>query len=83
MACAYLPHARPARAGPENSALAGLPEAYFKEQLHDFRSGKRKPAGPDAYLPSQNMLKIAKAMTDAEIDESAKYFAQQKLRRRV
>ena len=29
------------------------------------------------------MLKIAKAMTDAEIDESAKYFAQQKLRRRV
>jgi cytochrome c553 len=29
------------------------------------------------------MIKIAKAMTDAEIDESAKYFAQQKLRRRV
>ena len=29
------------------------------------------------------MLKIAKAMTDEEIDASAKYFAQQKLRRRV
>ena len=29
------------------------------------------------------MLKIARAMTDEEIDESAKYFAQQKLRRRV
>ena len=45
-----------------------------------LRSGKRKPTGPEAYLPSQNMLKIARAMTDAEIDASAKYFAQQKLR---
>jgi cytochrome c553 len=30
-----------------------------------------------------NMQKIAKAMTDEEIDASARYFAQQKLRRRV
>lgn len=82
MACAYC-HTPTGQGRPENSALAGLPEAYFKEQLLDFRSGKRKPAGPDAYLPSQAMLKVAKAMTDAEIDESAKYFAQQKLRRRV
>ena len=82
MACAYC-HTPTGQGRPENSALAGLPEAYFKEQLLDLRSGKRKPTGPDAYLPSQIMLKIAKAMTDAEIDESAKYFAQQKLRRRV
>jgi cytochrome c553 len=82
MACAYC-HTPTGQGRPENSALAGLPEAYFKEQLLDFRSGKRKPTGPEKYLPSQAMLKIAKAMTDAEIDESAKYFAQQKLRRRV
>jgi cytochrome c553 len=82
MACAFC-HTPTGQGRPENSALAGLPEAYFKEQLLDFRSGKRKPTGPEAYLPSQNMLKIAKAMTDAEIDESAKYFAQAKLRRRV
>jgi cytochrome c553 len=82
MACAFC-HTPTGQGRPENSALAGLPEAYFKEQLLDLRSGKRKPTGPDAYLPSQAMLKIAKAMTDAEIDESAKYFAQQKLRRRV
>jgi len=81
MACAYC-HTPTGQGRPENSALAGLPEAYFKEQLADFRSGKRKPTGPEAYLPSQNMLKIAKAMTDAEIEESAKYFAQLKLRRR-
>jgi cytochrome c553 len=82
MACAYC-HTPTGQGRPENSALAGLPEAYFKEQLLDLRSGKRKPSGPDAYLPSQVMLKVARAMTDAEIDESAKYFAQQKLRRRV
>jgi cytochrome c553 len=81
MACAYC-HTPTGQGRPENSALAGLPEAYFKEQLLDFKSGRRKPTGPEAYLPSWNMLKIAKAMTDAEIAESAKYFAQQKLKRR-
>ena len=82
MACAYC-HTPTGQGRPENSALAGLPEAYFKEQLQDFRSGKRKPTGPEAYLPSWNMLKIAKAMTDEDIEASARYFAQQKLRRRV
>ena len=82
MACAYC-HTPTGQGRPENSSLAGLPEAYFKEQLLDFRSGKRQPTGPEAYLPSWNMLKIAKAMTEQEIDESAKYFAQQKLLRRV
>jgi cytochrome c553 len=60
-----------------------LPETYIKEQLHDLRSGARKPAGPEQYLPTWTMLKIAKAMTDEEIEASARYFAQQKLRRRV
>jgi cytochrome c553 len=82
MACAFC-HTPTGQGRPENSALAGLPEAYFKEQLRDLRSGARKPSGPAEYLPSQNMLKIARAMTDEEIEESAKYFAQQKLRRRV
>jgi cytochrome c553 len=82
MACAYC-HTPTGQGRPENSSLAGLPETYIKEQLLDFRSGKRKPTGPEAYLPSWNMLKIAKAMTEQEIDDSAKYFAQQKLLRRV
>src|SRR6187549_429392 len=82
MACAYC-HTPTGQGRPENSALAGLPEAYFKEQLHDLRSGARKPAGPEVYLPTWTMLKIAKAMTEEEIDESAKYFSQQKLKRRV
>jgi cytochrome c553 len=82
MACAFC-HTPTGQGRPENSALAALPEAYFKQQLYDLRSGARKASGPEQYLPSQNMLKIAKAMTDEEIDASAKYFAQQKLRRRV
>ena len=82
LACAYC-HTPTGQGRPENSALAGLPEIYIKEQLHDLRSGARKPTGPEQYLPSWTMLKIAKAMTDEEIDASAKYFAQQKLRRRV
>jgi cytochrome c553 len=82
MACAYC-HTPTGQGRPENSSLAALPETYFKEQLHDLRSGARKPTGPVEYLPSQAMLKIAKAMNDEEIEASAKYFAQQKLRRRV
>ena len=82
MACAFC-HTPTGQGRPENSALAGLPAAYIRQQLLDYRSGRRKGVGPDAYLPVQNMLKIAKAMTDQEIDESAEYFSQQKLRRRV
>ena len=82
MACAYC-HTPTGQGRPENSALADLPEAYIKEQLHDYRSGARKHAGPEQYLPGVHMVKIARAMTVEEIDASAKYFAQQKLKRRV
>jgi cytochrome c553 len=82
MACAYC-HTPTGQGRPENSALAGLPEAYIRQQLLDYRSGKRKAVGPVQYLPVQNMIKIAKAMNDQEIDDSARYFSQQKLRRRV
>jgi len=81
-ACGFC-HTPTGQGRPENSALAGLPEAYIKEQLEDFRSGARKPVGPEAYKPSRGMHAVAEHMTDAEIDESAKYFSQQKLGRRV
>jgi cytochrome c553 len=82
MACAFC-HTPTGQGRPENSALAGLPEAYIKQQLLDYRSGRRKAVGPETYVPIQNMIKIARAMTDQEIEESAKYYAQQKLKRRV
>jgi cytochrome c553 len=81
MACAFC-HSPTGQGRPENSALAGLPEAYIKEQLRDFRSGKRPAIGPDAYLPIRKMQEVSATLTDAEIDAAAQYFAQQKLARR-
>jgi cytochrome c553 len=81
IACAFC-HTPTGQGRPENSALAGLPEAYIKEQLEAFRSGQRPPIGPDVYAPSRGMQAVAAALTDEEIDASAKYFSQQKLARR-
>jgi cytochrome c553 len=81
IACAFC-HTPTGQGRPENSALAGLPEAYIKEQLEAFRDGKRPPIGPEVYVPSHIMQTVAEALTDEEIEASAKYFAQQKLARR-
>ena len=81
-ACA-LCHTPTGQGRPENSALAGLSENYIRQQLKDFRSGARKPAGPAAYLPTHNMAASVKSLTDAEIDEAARFYSQQKLGRRV
>jgi cytochrome c553 len=80
--CAYC-HTPTGQGRPENSALAGLTENYIREQLKDFRSGARKPSGPEAFKPDSAMTRLAATLTDAEIDEAAKYFAAQKLARRV
>jgi cytochrome c553 len=82
IACAFC-HTPTGQGRPENAPIAGLPEGYFRQQLLDMRSGARKPVGPKEYAPNQAMAKLAHALKDAEIDESAKYFAQQKLRRHV
>ncbi len=81
MACAFC-HTPTGQGRPENSALAGLPEAYIKEQLQDFRSGKRPALGPEKYAPTQAMHTLSATLTDAEIDAAAQYFSQQKLARR-
>ena len=81
MACAFC-HTPTGQGRPENSALAGLPEAYIKEQLQDFRSGKRATLGPEKYAPIQAMHALSATLTDADIDASAQYFSQQKLARR-
>jgi cytochrome c553 len=82
IACAFC-HTPTGQGRPENAPIAGLPEGYIRQQLLDMRSGARKPIGPKEYAPNQAMAKLAHALKDAEIDESAKYFAQQKLRRHV
>jgi cytochrome c553 len=54
---------------PESSDLASLPAAYIVRQMADFKDGHRKGARATSMFP------IAKAVTDEEVREAAKYYA--------
>jgi cytochrome c553 len=56
---------------PQSAPIAGLPFNYYVRTMKDFQSGDRK-----AYRP--NMGEFAKQMNDAEIRETALYYAQQR-----
>jgi cytochrome c553 len=60
--------------GPENSSLAGLSVAYFVQQMAEFKSGARRFSGPQRSAVML-MNAAAKAMTDAEVQAAAEYFA--------
>lgn len=51
--------------------LAGQPAEYLKKQLQDFASGLRM---------NESMAVVAKALTEAEIDNVAKYYGQLEVR---
>ena len=71
-ACGFC-HRADGPGGPENASLAGLAQAYFAQQMRDFRSGARGTS-----VPGRNtalMISLAKDITDAEIDAAAAYFA--------
>lgn len=72
-ACAYC-HLPNGAGRPENSSLAGLSAGYIKAQLLAFREGNR-PGSEPGRAPQTFMIALAKALTDAEIEESAAYFA--------
>ena len=65
--------------GPENAGIAGLPAQYIVQQMADFKSGVRTTSVPQR-APPQAMIKTAKAITDAEIEQAAAYFSGLKLR---
>jgi cytochrome c553 len=54
--------------------LAGLNPEYFLQQIKDFAEGRRASVSPQR---TETMVAIAKALTDAEIRDAAKYFATQ------
>jgi cytochrome c553 len=56
----------------ESAYVAGLPVPYFVRQLADWKSGDRKTGGI--------MVAISKAVTDAEVEDAAQYFASVKPR---
>jgi cytochrome c553 len=58
---------------PENAAVSGLPVSYFIHQMKDFRNGLRRSADPGKQNTNL-MIAYARAMTDKEIEQAAKYF---------
>lgn len=73
LACGFC-HRADGPGGPENASLAGLPAPYIVQQMADFKSGERASSVPGR-LPPKLMISLAKAATDAEIQEAAEYFA--------
>lgn len=59
---------------PATADLAGLPAAYIIEQVKAFRSGDRRSAKPGQPNTAE-MIKVARSVTLAELDEAAAYFA--------
>jgi cytochrome c553 len=58
----------------ENGGVAGLPAAYILQQLADFKSGLRKSADPRK-ANTNEMIAIARSLTDIEAKAAAEYFA--------
>lgn len=73
LACAYC-HLPNGAGRPENASLAGLPVNYIKEQLLAFRHGDR-PGSEPKRLPQTLMIAGAHALTEAETEAAAAYFA--------
>jgi hypothetical protein len=71
--CAFC-HMPNGKGRPENAPVAGLPVEYFIRQMHDMRDGLRGSAEPRK-ANTLLMIALAQAMTEAEIRESAEYFA--------
>ena len=72
LACALCHYAN-GKGRPPNAPLAGLPVAYFIQQMMDYKKGYRKSAEPRK-PNTEKMIAFAKAMTDEEIRASAEYF---------
>jgi len=57
----------------ENAGVSGLNNAYFIQQMMDFRNDNRKSAEPRK-ANTNAMIAIAKGMTEDEIKQAAEYF---------
>ena len=80
MACGVC-HRADGPGGPENSSLFGLPASYIVQQTLDFKNGLRNGSAPR--IANDLMIKIAKAVTDEELEVAAAYFASIKPRANI
>jgi cytochrome c553 len=76
-ACGYC-HLPTGWGKPENANVSNLPEAYFLQQVADFKNGSRRSTTPDI-LPHSGMVAAIKPTTDAEMKQAYDYFAKTKL----
>jgi cytochrome c553 len=77
-ACAHC-HYHNGMGKSENAHLAGLPKKYFVDQIALMKSGGRKGADPRKANMNE-MVQIARLLTDAEITAAADYYASMKWR---
>jgi len=80
-ACGFC-HRADGPGGPENSGLAGLPEAYIVQQMADFKSGARRSSVPHR-VPVARMTALSKVVTEAEVASAAAYFSSLKPRKAI
>jgi cytochrome c553 len=73
-----LCHLPDGRGRPENAPVQGLPRDYIVQQLRDFQQGLRRSADPRKANTGE-MENAAKALTDVEIQEVARYFSSVKV----
>lgn len=59
---------------PGAADLAGLTEAYIIEQVKEFRSGRRRSSQLDRF-DTMEMIKVAQAVSDADLKAAASYYA--------
>jgi cytochrome c553 len=76
-ACGYC-HLPVGWGKPENANVASLPEAYFMQQVADYKSGARRSSIPDI-LPHSGMVASIVPTTEAEVREAYAYFSKNKL----
>lgn len=72
-ACGFC-HRADGAGGPENSSLFGLSATYIVQQMADFKSGARK-SSVQQRAPTALKASLSKAITDAEVEAAAAYFA--------
>ena len=64
---------------PENAPVAGQSAVYILQQLQAFRNGTRRSADPRK-ANTNEMIQIARSLTDAEMKAAADYFSSIKWR---
>jgi cytochrome c553 len=76
VACSFC-HYPNGKGRPVNTNLTGLPYSYILQTLADFKSGARR-SSDTRKANTNNMIGFARAMSDDEMKDAARYFSSMK-----